>query len=263
MLEDMKRHSGKFYGKYRGQVTENADATFFGLLKVTVPSIFGDGVEVTARPCFTYGHFFVPPVGAQVWVEFEAGNTHYPLWVGTWYPDGETPPAAAVSPPDNRVIQTPSGHTNEIQDKADEEKITIRHKTNAFIAIDKDGGVLIGAKNGSSVVLNAKDGNVMVVESNGNTISMKDDSIVLMNKGGEASLEMKGGVVQISGSKILLRGSQVVLGEGAMEPAVLGKMFTTLFNAHTHPTALGPSGPPIPILVPEVGPHLAKAVVAK
>jgi hypothetical protein len=161
------------------------------------------------------------------------------------------------------VIQTQSGHTIEIQDKDGEEKITIRHKTNAFVAIDKDGSVLIGAKNGSSVALNAKDGNVMVVESNGNAISMKDDSITLMNKGGAASLEMKGGVVQISGSKILLRGTQVVLGEGAMEPAILGDMFTNLFIAHTHPTALGPSGPPVPPLIPKVGPHLAKAVVVK
>jgi Type VI secretion system/phage-baseplate injector OB domain len=262
MFEDLKHHVGKFYGKYSGTVKDNQDPKFIGRIKVTVPSIFGDGLEVSARPCFLYGHFFVPPVGTHVWIEFEAGDTHYPLWVGTWYPEGKTPSEAAISPPDNRVIQTQSGHTIEIQDKNGEEKITIRHKTNAFVAIDKDGSVLIGAKNGSSVVLNAKDGNVMLVESNGNTISMKDDSIVLMNKGGEATLEMKGGVVQIAGEKILLRGTQVVLGENAMEPAVLGKMFTTLFNAHTHATAVGPSGPPIPPLVPEVGPHLAKAVVA-
>src|SRR5262245_27429655 len=106
MFEDLRRHAGKFYGKYSGTVTDNADKNFFGRIKVTVPTVFGDGVEVSARPCFAYGHFFVPPVGAQVWVEFEAGDTNYPLWVGTWYPDGKAPTEAAISPPDNRVIQT-------------------------------------------------------------------------------------------------------------------------------------------------------------
>jgi hypothetical protein len=263
MLDDLKRHAGKYYGKYSGIVKNNEDSNFYGRIKVSVPSVFGSEVVVAARPCLPYGHFFIPPVDAQVWVEFEAGDTRYPLWVGTWYPDGKTPPEAAISPPDNRVIQTPAGHTIEIKDKDGEEKITIRHKTNAFVAIDKDGSVMMGAKNGSTVVLNAKDGNVMVVESNGNTISLQDDSIVLMNKGGAATLEMKGGVVQIAGSKILLRSSQVVLGQDAMEPVLLGAMFTTLFNAHTHPTALGPSGPPVPPLVPQVGPHLAKGVTAK
>jgi hypothetical protein len=262
-MDDLSRHIGKFYGKYSGEVTDNADDDFLGRIKVKVPSVFGAEVEVRARACFPYGHYFVPPVGEKVWIEFEAGDTRYPLWVGTWYPKGRAPEEASISPPDNRVIRTPSGHTIEIQDKDGEEKIAIRHKTNAFLAIDKDGSVLIGAKNGSSVVLNAKDGNVMVVESNGNTISMSDDSIVVMNKDGKATLEMKGGVVQVASEQVMLRASQVVLGEGAMEPVVLGKTLTSLFNAHTHPTALGPSGPPIPILIPEVGPHLAKAALAK
>src|SRR5438093_1586430 len=113
MFEDLKRHAGKFYGKYSGEVTDNHDDDFFGRIKVKVPSVFGADVEVRARPCFPYGHFFVPPVGAKVWVEFEAGNTSYPLWVGTWYPQGKTPQPAAMAPPDNRVIQTASGHTIE------------------------------------------------------------------------------------------------------------------------------------------------------
>ncbi len=260
---DLDRHIDKYYGKYSGEVTDNTDSDNMGRIKVKVLSVFGPNLEVAARPCFPFGHFFVPPVGAKVWVEFEAGDTRHPIWVGTWYPKGKTPPEAAIKPPDNRVIHTPSGHTIEIMDKKDEEKITIRHNSNAFVAIDKDGGVLIGAKNGSTVVLNAKKNNIMIVESNGNTISMQDDSIVLMNKDGKATLEMKGGVVQIVGEKVILRGQQVVLGEQAMEPTLMGSVFTGLFNAHTHPTALGPSGPPLPPLIPMVGPHLAKAAVVK
>ncbi|MCC7164268.1 MAG: phage tail protein [Anaerolineae bacterium] len=260
---DLERHIDKYYGKYSGVVTDNADPQNRGAVQVLVPSVLGEELKVWARPCLPYGHFFVPPVDAKVWVEFEAGNPSYPLWVGVWYATGTVPTQAAISPPDNRVIQTTSGHTIEIMDKSGEEKIVIKHKSNAFVSIDKEGSVLLSNKQGSSVILNAKDKNVMVVEENGNTISMKDDSIVLMNKGGEATIEMKGGVVQIAGTKIILRGGQVVLGEGALEPTIMGNMFTTMFMAHTHPTAVGPSGPPIPPLVPQTGPHLTKAVVVK
>ena len=263
MHPDLERLAGKYFGKYSGEVTKNEDDKQLGRITVKVPSVFGADLTVVARPCVPYGHFFVPHVGAKVWVEFEAGDPNYPLWVGTWYPTDSPPPEAAKTPPDNRVIHTPGGHVIDIQDTKDEEKVTIRHKSNAFVAIDKDGSVLIGAKNGSSVILNAKDGNVMVVESNGNTVSMQADSIVLMNKDGKATVEMKGDVVQVAGGKILLRGSQVVLGEGATDPVILGNIFTGLFNAHTHATAMGPSGPPLPPLIPQTGPHLAKAVVVK
>ena len=62
-----------------------------------------------ARPCFTSGHFFVPPAGAGVWVEFEAGDPGYPLWVGTWYPPEDVPPEAAAGHA-HRVVHSPSGH---------------------------------------------------------------------------------------------------------------------------------------------------------
>src|SRR5436309_3371122 len=141
---ELERHAGKYYGKYSGEVTDNVDPQQLGRIKVRVPSVFGLDLEVMARPCMPYGHFFIPHVGCKVWVEFEAGDPNFPLWVGAWYPSGGPPAEAAQTPPDNRVIQTPSGHTIEIQDKSGEEKITIRHKLNSFIAIDKDGSVIIG-----------------------------------------------------------------------------------------------------------------------
>src|SRR5690349_16118403 len=118
---DLQRHVGKFYGKYSGIVTDNEDPDNLGRIKVKVPSVLED-VEVLARPCLPFGHFYVPAVGAKIWLEFEAGDPRFPLWVGAWYPTGTTPPEAAIQPPDNRVIQTPSGHTIELMDKKDEEK---------------------------------------------------------------------------------------------------------------------------------------------
>ena len=121
-MDDLQRHAGKFYGKYSGEVIDNADADFFGRIKVKVPAVFGAEVEVRARPCFAAAHFFVPPIGEKVWVEFEAGDIRYPLWVGIWYPQGKSPAEAQVSPPDNRVIQTPPAALIQIHGQAGDER---------------------------------------------------------------------------------------------------------------------------------------------
>lgn len=210
--EDLRRHAGKFYGKYAGEVTANDDPRKLGRVQVRVPSVFGEGSPVWARPCFTSGHFFVPPLGARVWVEFEAGDTRYPLWVGTWYPSGEVPPPATESPPDTRVIHTPSGHTIELWDKDGDEKIVIKHKQASSITLDKDGGVVLVGKDGAKV-------------------------------------ELKGDTARVVATTITLEGSKVELGAQASEPAVLGQTFAmmwSLFIKHTHATGVGPSSTPLP-----------------
>lgn len=267
MFEDLKRHAGKFYGKYSGEVMDNMDDDFFGRIKVKVPSVFGADVVVRARPCFPYGHFFVPPVGAKVWVEFEAGDRHYPLWVGTWYPQGKTPPEAAISPAENRVIQTAAGHTIEIQDKNGEEKITIRHKLNSFVAIDKDGSVIIGNHKGSTLVLNGKDENLVLVDQHGNSVTMTGHGVVIVNKDGSAAVELSADMARMAATNIVLQGSSVVVGADAAEPTILGTTFALMYNTHTHGTALGPSTPPIPTGLPlgpaPAGQGLTSAVAVK
>lgn len=248
---DLDRHIGKYYGKYSGEVTDNRDASKLGRVKVKVPSVLGED-EAWARPCLPYGHFFVPPVASKVWVEFEAGDPGYPLWVGTWYPQGAVPAEAAVDPPDNRVIQTASGHTIEILDQEGEEKVVLRHKTDAFIALDKDGSVILSNKEGSHLYLNAKDGEATLVEQHGHLISMTESGVVVANKEGKM-VQLSGTSAAIVADEITLHGATIALGGGTlaeMQPAVLGQDLMLLYNAHTHPTAVGPTGPPIPVPMP-------------
>jgi hypothetical protein len=275
---DMQRHVGKYYGKYSGEVTNNEDDQNLGRITVKVPPVFGPDLEVRARPCLPFGHFFVPAIGTKVWIEFEAGNPDYPLWVGVWYPEDTTPVEAAVSPPDNRVIQTPSGHTIEFMDEDGEEKITIKHMSNAFISIDKNGSILISNPNGSHIYLNAEAEETTVVEQHGNHISMTENGLVMVNHDGSATVQLSADTARLIASNIILQGSSVALGAGATdppgEPAILGQTFSQMWNnfitsyaAHTHATAMGPSGPPLPPLVPPPvlapGQGLASAVVVK
>jgi hypothetical protein len=87
---------GSFYGKYRGTVVANADPLHRGRVQVLVPSVLGDGRMSWAEPCLPYagagvGFFAVPPVDAQVWVEFEGGNPDCPILAGAMWRDDEAP----------------------------------------------------------------------------------------------------------------------------------------------------------------------------
>ena len=92
MLEWVRSHH---FGKYRGQVTDNADPTGRGRVKVRIPSVLGDN-DVWAMPCVPYagagvGFYCMPEPGTNVWVEFEAGDSSFPVWTGCFWGDGELP----------------------------------------------------------------------------------------------------------------------------------------------------------------------------
>lgn len=86
---------GHYFGKYRGTVSDNADPTNRGRLKVKVPSVLGT-VESWAMPCVPYagksvGFYSLPEPGTGIWVEFEAGDPSYPIWSGCFWADNELP----------------------------------------------------------------------------------------------------------------------------------------------------------------------------
>ena len=98
----------KFFGKYRGKVEANEDPLGLGRVQVSVPSVLGEGTLGWAMPCVPYagpgvGLFLIPPVGANVWVEFEAGDTNFPIWVGCFWSEGEVP--ADPAEPQFRVLK--------------------------------------------------------------------------------------------------------------------------------------------------------------
>jgi hypothetical protein len=90
-----------WFGKYRGKVENNVDPMLEGRLQVSVPAVLGDGRMSWALPCSPFagsnvGLFLLPPVGANVWVEFEGGDSDYPIWVGCFWGTGECPAQPAV-----------------------------------------------------------------------------------------------------------------------------------------------------------------------
>lgn len=86
----------EFFGKYRGKVEMNLDPLGVGRVQVSVADVMGDGSLAWAMPCLPgagpgVGIFTIPPVGANVWVEFERGDPDYPIWSGGFWDTGDTP----------------------------------------------------------------------------------------------------------------------------------------------------------------------------
>jgi hypothetical protein len=116
-LEAADRRTDRFYGKYRGLVAINVDPLNLGRLKAMVPEVLGEIPSSWALPCAPYagtgaGFFAVPPIGAGVWIEFEAGDVSRPIWTGAWWATGEVPmdekgiPAQA---PTTKIFRTEFG----------------------------------------------------------------------------------------------------------------------------------------------------------
>lgn len=91
----------RYFGKYRGVVASNdPDKTLRGRIEVRVPAVLGDQV-VWAMPCVPFagkgvGFHMLPPAGAGVWVEFEAGDPSYPIWTGCYWSAGDIEPTDDV-----------------------------------------------------------------------------------------------------------------------------------------------------------------------
>ena len=98
-----------FFGKCRGKVENNLDPLLLGRIQVSVPAVLGESRLAWATPCVPYagpgvGFFAIPPVGANVWVEFEGGNPDYPIWSGCFWGIGEVPALPPI--PQVKVLKT-------------------------------------------------------------------------------------------------------------------------------------------------------------
>ena len=96
-------------GKFRGKVVNNVDPLGIGRVEVQVPDIQG-GITAFAMPCVPYaganvGFFARPPIGGNVWVEFEGGDVDFPIWTGCFWGSGEAP--VALLTPSKKIFLVP------------------------------------------------------------------------------------------------------------------------------------------------------------
>ena len=206
----ISRVEGRYYGKYRGLVTDNQDPDSLGRIKAKVPRLLADVEIGWALPCAPYGgaadqgFFAVPDQGASVWIEFEGGDLAYPIWCGTWWGDSELPETAT---PDQKVLKTSSGH---------------------------------------KIVLDDNAGSVLVQDSNDNKVTLDSNGIKLEDANGN-SVTMDSSGVTVSSSQINIGGSATdnLVAYTMLDTALT--QFASLVQSHVHVGNLGaPTGPPTP-----------------
>jgi hypothetical protein len=106
----------EYFGKYRGKVVNNVDPLQMGRVQVSVPAVLGDNRMSWADPCVPYagpkvGFYAIPPVGANIWVEFEGGKPENPIWSGCFWGSKVEMPTETLTPaaPNTlRLIKTPT-----------------------------------------------------------------------------------------------------------------------------------------------------------
>jgi uncharacterized protein involved in type VI secretion and phage assembly len=133
----LERIRYRFYGKYRGTVTE-IDATTLRI-KAKVPAVLGEQPTGWCMPCVPYagpgvGLAFLPEEGAGVWIEFEAGDVSYPIWTGCYWRSDELPSEAT---PTVKTIITRGGHKILLDDE--ETSITIKDSNDNSIVVESSG----------------------------------------------------------------------------------------------------------------------------
>jgi hypothetical protein len=120
----------EFFGKYRGKVTSSKDPMHLGRVQVEVPAVLGEGRNSWALPCTPYagkdiGFFTIPPVGTNIWVEFEGGDPDYPIWSGCFWNEKELPKNAQVEEPDKVQVFKTNGITITLSNLGENKGLTV------------------------------------------------------------------------------------------------------------------------------------------
>jgi uncharacterized protein involved in type VI secretion and phage assembly len=143
---------GRFYGKFRGVVSDNSDPSNLGRIRAKVADVFGEEESGWAMPSVPYagsqvGLFLIPPTNASVWIEFEHGNPDYPIWTGCFWADNEVPVSPASA--DKKVLKTGAG-TITLDDTQGSNSVTIETTSSLKIKMDQQG---IEISNGSQKIM--------------------------------------------------------------------------------------------------------------
>jgi hypothetical protein len=202
------RQTGRFFGKYRGEVTDNQDPSGLGRIRARVEDVLR-GVETGwALPALPYsgagaGVYTVPARGAGVWIEFEAGDVSLPIWTGCWWGDGQLPKneTGAAATPSCKIIRSEAG---------------------LLLAFDDDG---------KTITLSDADGSNLI------KLTVEAGEILM-----QAATKV---VVEAPQIELVQNGAEpLVLGNKLLN--YLNQMAST-FNTHVHPGQVAPGGPGGPV----------------
>jgi uncharacterized protein involved in type VI secretion and phage assembly len=146
--DNIQQHDTRLLGLYVGYVTHRDDPEGLGRIRCSIPGLV-EPHSAWAWPLGTSGGgskdcgiFAVPEVGAEVGILFNQGDVDAPYYLTAHWgrPDGasEVPAEAQKSPPDNRVITSPTFRI-ELDESRDERKLKLTNrKTGDHLVFDAE-----------------------------------------------------------------------------------------------------------------------------
>ena len=191
------------------------------------------------------GFHFFPEPGDEVVVAFENGDTNLPIIIGAvWNRDSPPPDQAEQSSSnDVRTIVSRSGHEITFDDSAGSEKVLIKSQGGHEVTLDDSPGagkIDLKTTNGHELKLDdSPPGSAELKTAGGCKVTLSD-------AGGRVSveaptiLELKGQVVNITGTAINLKTTGVLTGS-------MVTVESKPFGLHQHTFCpINPSGPVLP-----------------
>jgi Type VI secretion system/phage-baseplate injector OB domain len=206
-----------YYGLYSGEVKDNSDADKLGRLQVSIPSIFPEDEVMTARSALPYGSFFVPEVGAFVWIAFEGGRPGLPVWLGVQQVPDQAIAEADVDPPEKRLFKTAGGHLLMLDDKSGEEHIEIKDGVNGHtVTLDDQGVKIVDAANTQELTMSSSSA---TLKGNGHEVTLTSSGVTVKTSSG-AKVELTSSGITIESSGIVnVKGSLLKLNDGVLPVA--------------------------------------------
>jgi uncharacterized protein involved in type VI secretion and phage assembly len=169
----------RYFGVYPAQVTSIVkDERKLGRIELKFPFLgkAGEKVRALATLCTPYadqdqGFEFVPEVGSQVLVAFEAGNLRRPYVLGACWNGKAALPQTIEEANNKRVIRTRAKSVLEFDDTKGKPKITIRTQGGWMLELDEGGQTVTLQKGPATFIKLESSGGITITASGVVTIN--------------------------------------------------------------------------------------------
>jgi len=210
----------RYYGVYPAEVTDISDPDQQGRVKVSLPwspDNEGAGYDVWARLATMMagnnrGSWFIPDVGDEVLVTFEAGDTRRPYVVGALWNGQDAPPESMDGNGDNNLK-------------------VLRSRNGVKVTLDDNNGqeqMILETPGGQSITLKDGPGAIEIVDSNGNSVKLETSGITV---NASAKVTINASTVAVSAGMVtvdagLSKFSGVVQADTVISNSVISASYT-------------------------------------
>lgn len=211
---------GRWFGVYPALVNDVKDPDGQGRVQITLPwSPDGDGkrYEAWARLSTMMaggnrGTWFVPDVGDEVLVAFQAGDPRWPFVIGALWNGKDAPPESMDGNGDNdlKIIRSRNGVRIALDDKDGQESLTVE------------------TPGGQKITLKDSPVSIEIVDSGGNSVKLESSGITVT---ASSQVEIKAATAKVSASMLTVDAAMsqfngVVKAQTVIADSVVGTSYT-------------------------------------